>query len=146
MGFEGSPSPSRAASIPGRPCCFGGRLPPGGALTRRTIREGENVAILGPNGSGKSSFIQTITRELSTKDGRFIADGAKEKGLTATNFGRLFGIPVRILRRNGCCHVKGRPSVRAGTVARPSRGRRGGTPARAGRAIIEVIETPRKSS
>jgi iron complex transport system ATP-binding protein len=73
-------------------------------LMRKIARSGTSILLVTHT---LSDIIPEIRRVVLMKGGRLIADGPKEQVLTAANIGRLFGIPVRILRRNGCYYVTG---------------------------------------
>ena len=74
------------------------------ALLRKIARAGTSILLVTHT---LSDIIPEIRRVVLMKDGRFIADGPTARVLTAANLRRLFGIPVRILRRGGCYDVTG---------------------------------------
>jgi iron complex transport system ATP-binding protein len=74
------------------------------ALLRKIARSGTSILLVTHN---LPDIIPEIRRVVLMKAGRFIADGPKDRILTAPNLRRLFGIPVRVHRRDGCYYVTG---------------------------------------
>jgi iron complex transport system ATP-binding protein len=52
-----------------------------------------------------SEIIPEIERVILLREGRVVADGAKERILTEERLGALFGVPVRIRREDGYFHI-----------------------------------------
>ncbi len=52
-----------------------------------------------------SEIIPEIERVVLLKAGRILADGPKEKTLTAENLSSLFGVTVRLAQQDGYFHV-----------------------------------------
>jgi iron complex transport system ATP-binding protein len=50
-------------------------------------------------------IIPEMRRVVTIRDGRIHGDGPKERALTASALGGLFGIPVEVLERDGYYHV-----------------------------------------
>ena len=58
-------------------------------------------------------IIPEMRRVVTIRGGRIHGDGPKEEALTATALGRLFGIPVKVLERDGyftASHARNSPS------------------------------------
>ena len=71
-------------------------------LVRRLMREGKTVILV-------THRIHEIPPEVSRvvllKEGRVLADGAKDRVLTSENLSRLFDIPLELVQRNGFYQV-----------------------------------------
>lgn len=52
-----------------------------------------------------ADIIPEVERVVLMRQGRLVADGPKDEVLTAANLGRLFGLPVRLARRDGYYHL-----------------------------------------
>ena len=52
-----------------------------------------------------ADIIPEVERVVLMRAGRLLMDGPKTKVLTAANLGRLFGLPVKLARRDGYTHL-----------------------------------------
>ena len=52
-----------------------------------------------------ADIIPEIERVVMLRDGRVLADGPKERLLTEDQLGALFGVPIRLARRDGYFHL-----------------------------------------
>ena len=52
-----------------------------------------------------SEIIPEIERVVLLRDGRILADGAKQEILTAEHLSALFGVPVRLVQQDGYFHL-----------------------------------------
>jgi iron complex transport system ATP-binding protein len=71
-------------------------------ILRELARSGIGIILVTHN---LADIIPEVERAVLMRQGRLVADGPKDEVLTAANLGRLFGLPVRLTRRDGYYHL-----------------------------------------
>ena len=72
------------------------------AMLRRLARQGTGILLITHQ---IADILPEIGRVILMREGRIVADGAKEKLLTARVLSELFGVEVRVMRRDGFYHA-----------------------------------------
>ena len=72
------------------------------AMLRRLARQGTGILLITHH---IADILPEIGRVILMREGRIVADGAKEKLLTARVLSDLFGVEVRVIRRDGFYHA-----------------------------------------
>ena len=71
-------------------------------ILRKITSTGTGIILVTHN---LSDIIPEITRVILLKDGNVFEDGSKEKMLTSESLHRLFGIPLKVIKRDGYYHL-----------------------------------------
>jgi len=71
-------------------------------MLRRLARQGTGILLVTHH---IADILPEIGRVILMREGRIVADGAKEKLLTAPVLSELFGVEVRVMRRDGFYHA-----------------------------------------
>jgi iron complex transport system ATP-binding protein len=72
------------------------------AMLRRLARQGTGILLITHQ---IADILPEIGRVILMRAGRIVADGKKEKLLTARVLSELFGVEVRVMRRDGFYHA-----------------------------------------
>jgi len=72
------------------------------AMLRRLAQQGTGMLLITHH---IADILPEIGRVILMRDGRIVADGAKEKLLTAPVLSELFGVEVRVMERDGFYHA-----------------------------------------
>ena len=71
-------------------------------LLRRLAQQGTGIMLITHH---IADILPEIERILMMRDGRIVADGAREELLTAARLGELFGTKVELAERDGFFHA-----------------------------------------
>jgi iron complex transport system ATP-binding protein len=71
-------------------------------MLRRLAQQGTGILLITHQ---IADILPEIGRVILMKAGRIVADGAKEKLLTAAVLSELFGVEVRVMERDGFYHA-----------------------------------------
>ena len=71
-------------------------------ILRKIANTGTSIIMVTHN---LTDIIPEITRVILLKDGNVFEDGTKEEVLTSESLHRLFGIPLKVIKRDGYYHV-----------------------------------------
>ena len=72
------------------------------AMLRRLAQQGTGILLITHH---IADILPEIGRVILMREGRIVADGAKEELLTARVLSQLFGVEVRVMRRDGFYHA-----------------------------------------
>ena len=72
------------------------------AMLRRLAQQGTGILLITHH---IADILPEIGRVILMREGRIVADGAKEKLLTARVLSEMFGVEVRVMRRDGFYHA-----------------------------------------
>ena len=71
-------------------------------ILRRIANMGTNIIVVTHN---SADIIPEITRVIMLKDGNIFQDGTKEEVLTSKTLHHLFGLPLKVIQRDGYYHI-----------------------------------------
>jgi iron complex transport system ATP-binding protein len=72
------------------------------AMLRRLVQQGTGILLITHH---IADILPETGRVILMREGRIVADGAKEKLLTARVLSELFGAEVRVMQRDGFYHA-----------------------------------------
>ncbi len=72
------------------------------AMLRRLAQQGMGILMITHH---IADILPEIGRVILMREGRIVADGAKEELLTARVLSELFGVEVRVMQRDGFFHA-----------------------------------------